>query len=1070
MKIFGVQIGKEQNTKFPIISDSNIRLKLEDQSPAIRPELKGIVIPENKKPTNIEHVGSTVLTYHTGNMGRGQFVPPEYDLAQIGRVEDTDSYVHQAFLKKIGLLFKEGYDFVGGNPKTIQYVKLRFEQMARATGVPTDELIRGIGAGLVKKSNAFLVKVRKESASGGKVRTAPGGKKEIQPVAGYFVAPPETMEVDADEFGKIRKWKQTVPGGQYKLFSPDDVVHFYFNKKEGLFFGTPTLVPVIDDIRALRKIEENIEMLIYQHLFPLFHYKIGSDEMPATMNEYGENEIDVAKREIRYMPSEGGLVTSHRHEIKLIGSENRSLRAESYLEHFKKRVFSGLGISAVDMGEGECYDEHTQTLTENGFKFHWAIDHKTEKIATFNFDTRKIEFHIPNSKYEGFYSGPMVKIKNDYVDLLVTPEHDMWVWNGKECVWTKMKAIDIAKGKAYQKFMFMSACPFQDLNGYQLNPVEQVAFAKLAGYLVANGELEKDKIKISTTGIHKGLSKFADLLTQLDIQWTIEKDITPHSQVNYIYFDANSKGGLLKDFIGPDKFINVEKLNLDLRREAVSTFTRSVFESKGLSRFRHKTDSHVEKDILQRLFLSTGMKLKVVQKTNGNDSYYHMSTNLNFRNRINSLVFLKRDVSIVQYSGITYCYNVPNHLFVTRRNNKITIQGNTANRATSDNMSRNLVDSVKDIQRTLESQFTEFVINELLLESTFGVDVLDDTNDVRLRFKEIDLDHQIKKENHYADLFQKNSITIHEARVGMGRQPFRIPTSQEIESTENIEEAYPEWYSTFWKLIDEPKMLITAGDEPYSPAAKAAAESRSTALTEAGRQETGAEKAEHEIDLEKEKAKAKAKAKPKVKKDNFLSTKFNDLESDLVLISGREKFEHDMFKQLAFATRDLMTKELKSKCMAAFSKGYSSLNKNTLQQANATILSRGKVNSRADFYLNKLMQDTIKAVERQNIADLPKSDRIQRVKAIFDSLRYRNDFIEDVEVRKIENFGLLQAAKDLGFSHWKLNLSPDACKMCKSYSIKEHSLSDLIEIEDLPPYHANARATVEIFNKEPEET
>lgn len=1068
MKIFGIQIGKEEKIKFPIISDSSIRLNLEDQGPTIRPELKGLVVPENKKPTNIEHVGSTVLTYHTGNMGRGQFIPPEYDLAQIGRVEDTDSYVHQAFLKKIGLLFKEGYDFVGGNPKTIQYVKLRFEQMARATGTPTDELIRGIGAGLVKKSNAFLVKVRKESASGGKVRTAPGKSKEIQPVAGYFVAPPETMEVDADEFGKIRKWKQTVPGGQYKLFSPEDVVHFYFNKKEGLFFGTPTLVPVIDDIRALRKIEENIEMLIYQHLFPLFHYKIGTDDLPATMNEYGENEIDVAKREIRYMPSEGGLVTSHRHEIKLIGSENRSLRAESYLEHFKKRVFSGLGISAVDMGEGECYDEHTQTLTEDGFKFHWAIDHTKEKIATFNFDTRRIEFHVPNSKYEGLYSGPMVKIKNDYVDLLVTPEHDMWVWTGDDCVWTKMKAIDIVKGKANVKFMFMSSCPFQDINGYDLNPNEQVAFAKLAGYLVASGTLEGDKIKLPTTGINKGLNKFADLLTQLDIQWEIEKDLTPNSRLNYMLFSATAKGGLLKDFVGPDKYLNTEKLNLELRRELIKTFTQVKFDDRGLNRFRYKTDSSIEKDILQRLFLSSGTRLKVVQKTNGADKYFHMSTNLNMKNRINSLILLKRDVSIVQYTGVTYCYNVPNHLFVTRRNNKITIQGNTANRATSDNMSRNLVDSVKDIQRTLESQFTEFLINELLLESTFGVDVLDDLNDVRLRFKEIDLDHQIKKENHYADLFQKNSITIHEARVGMGRQPFRIPSAQEIESVENIEELYPEWHSTFWKLIDEPKMLIAAVDEPFSPAAKAAAESRSTILTEAGRQETGAEKAESEVDLEKEKAKAKAKTK--VKKDNFLSSKFNDLESDLVLISGREKFEQDMFKQLAFATRDMMARELKSKCMAAFSKGYSSLNKNTLQQANSTILSRTKINSRADFYLNKLMQDTVKAVERQNIADLSKSDRIQRVKAVFDSLRYRNDFIEDVEIRKIENFGLLQAAKDLGFSHWKLSLSPDACKMCKSYSTKEHSLSDLIEIEDLPPYHASARATVEIFNKEPGNT
>jgi len=129
--------------------------------------------------------------------------------------------------------------------------------------------LKAVGAGLVKKSNTFLVKVRKEAASGGKSRTKPGTDTILEPVAGYFIAPAETMEVDADQFGRIRRWKQRMPDGQFKTFRPDDVVHFLFNQKEGLLFGTPTIVPVIDDIRALRKIEENVELLIYQHLFPV---------------------------------------------------------------------------------------------------------------------------------------------------------------------------------------------------------------------------------------------------------------------------------------------------------------------------------------------------------------------------------------------------------------------------------------------------------------------------------------------------------------------------------------------------------------------------------------------------------------------------------------------------------------------------------------------------------------------------------------------------------------------------------------------------------------------------------
>ena len=42
----------------------------------------------------------------------------------------------------------------------------------------------------------------------------------------------------------------------------------------------------------------------------------------------------------------------------------------------------------------------------------------------------------------------------------------------------------------------------------------------------------------------------------------------------------------------------------------------------------------------------------------------------------------------------------------------------------------------------------EDIINELLLESNFNFDPLDEENIVYFKFKEIDLELQIKKENH----------------------------------------------------------------------------------------------------------------------------------------------------------------------------------------------------------------------------------------------------------------------------------------------------------------------------------
>lgn len=1075
MKIFGFEFGKKP--QLPIVPSSAIDIAIEDEAPTIRPELKGIAIPENKLPANIIPVKPQVLTYNSKHNARGQFTPPEYDLAIIGRVEDTDSYVAQAYLKKAGLLFKEGYEFVGPNSKTVQYIKLRFQQIARASGIPTDELLKAIGTGLVKKSNVFLYKVRKESASGGRRRVLPGTNKEVEPIAAYFVIPAETMRFDADEFGRVRKWKQEMPDGRFKEYKPEDIVHFTFNKKEGMIFGTPTIVPVLDDVRALRRIEENIEMLIYQHLFPLFHYRVGTDEFPATVNEHGQDEIEIAKREIQYMPSEGGIVTSHRHEIRLIGAENRSLRAEGYLEHFKKRVFSGLGVSAVDMGEGECFDEHTMTLTETGWKFHWQIDHTKEKIGTYNPITRRIEFHLPNHKYEGFYHGKMIHFKNSVVDIMVTPNHEMWVWSNRTKHWEKKLAKDILAGKAGCRFMFLECAAYEDPVDSIYAQMEEINdLSALAGYVAALGEHDPVNGRINLRYRRLiGFERIAKLLTDLEIPWHIAcnkmgKKVISFKDNPYDHFllralDASHKTrmGLLK------------QLPLPARKLFVSSFMQAAcLYSKGKSReldrtheLKAKVYTTQERDLWQEMAVSAGYSLVARKMTDETGEFFMLYVNLRERSDGRArAVYLKQHVKEVDYAGVIYCYNVPNHLFVTRRNGKMSIQGNTANRATSDNMSRNLVDSVKDLQRHIECQFTDYIINELLLESTFGSEVLNEENRVTLKFKEIDLDYQIKKEAHYADQFAKNVITLHEARIGQGRQIFRIPTPEEIEANPNIAEQYPEWHATFWKLIGEPKTLIQAIDEPYSAVAKAAVANRSTSITAAGNAEAADEQKEREIELEKEKGKAKvAIAKPKPtakKKDNFLRQRFDDLGNDIVALVSQERVDMPWLSQLLSMTETVMINDLRSRSMAAFASGYRSLNSNANQQVDATIRSRAKIESRINFYVHRLMRNIFDMIKRQRIDELEKSDRIQKVKAIFDSLRYRTDFMHDVEIRKARNLGILEAARDLGLTEWSLVVDEESCGICKSASVVTRRLNDTISLDDVPPLHANSRTKIKV--------
>ena len=296
---------------------------------------------------------------------RGQWFKPEYQLDEIQIAQDTDGYLFRSHSKKLNRFLTAGWEIVGKNPDTVDYLKARIAEQEQSTQSPFNLLIENIASDLIRFSNCMLVKVRNLDASSGKARANINGKI-LDPVAGYFVLPFETLHFKTKSNGEIKKVRQRTPSGEQKEFSPDDLIHFYMHKKPGFAMGTPEAIPVLDDIALLRRIEENVEELIESNLFPLFHYSVGSDDFPERYGPDGRKETDIIKETIEYMPAGGIYISDHRHKIAAIGSEGRSLRIEGYLTYFKNRVFAGLGVSGVDMGEGDTANRATASVLSKG--------------------------------------------------------------------------------------------------------------------------------------------------------------------------------------------------------------------------------------------------------------------------------------------------------------------------------------------------------------------------------------------------------------------------------------------------------------------------------------------------------------------------------------------------------------------------------------------------------------------------------------------------------------------------------------------------------------------------------
>lgn len=280
------------------------------------------------------------------------FEEPDFDMEDIENAYNTDSYVRQGVDKYVDQIFKEGYSFYGKDVNTVEYLKLRLEYIAEATETPTNQFLMDIAEDLVKYGNCMIVKSRSNDVNllpqGVNIQGL-GGK---DPVVGYFCANPSTMTVMRDEHGVITKWKQETDAGEQE-FNPEDVIHFYYKRPKGNAYGTSFLVPVLDDIRALRQAEENVLKMMYRNIYPFHHVKVGTEDQPGT-----EKEVDKIIEEINNMDVEGGIVTTERVTITPIASD-KVIDAEPYLRYMEDRVFSGMGIPAIMWGRGDTANRST---------------------------------------------------------------------------------------------------------------------------------------------------------------------------------------------------------------------------------------------------------------------------------------------------------------------------------------------------------------------------------------------------------------------------------------------------------------------------------------------------------------------------------------------------------------------------------------------------------------------------------------------------------------------------------------------------------------------------------------
>ncbi len=355
-----------------------------------------------------------------------------------------------------------------------------------------------------------------------------------------------------------------------------------------------------------------------------------------------------------------------------------------------RQDFLYLGNLEAKRDWGFCYDNKTEILTNFGWKLFKDLNYKDE-VATLNKEGY-LEYKIPSKIIERKYNKKMIVFQNRHLDLVVTPNHNMYVKNIKKNNYELLEAEEVFKsinkwkfkkdafwqGKEMKYFLLPSIVKYKNKrieSSLKLNMDDWLEFLgwRISEGCTGNGKRGDYRVSISQTFAKvKYRVEIEDCLKKLNFKYRVtEKEFIIQDKQLWNY---------LKQF-GKSKDMYVPLFIKTLDKRQIMIFLNSLFKGDGNGKIdinkncNFYTSSKRLIDDVQELLLKCGLSGNVRQHKNRKDAYriniISQYNNPSFRGNSNSI--LKQ----VDYNGKIYCCTVPNHIIYVRRNGKGCWCGNS---------------------------------------------------------------------------------------------------------------------------------------------------------------------------------------------------------------------------------------------------------------------------------------------------------------------------------------------------------------------------------------------------------
>jgi len=475
----------------------------------------------------------------------------------------------------------------------------------------------------------------------------------------------------------------------------EEVNFLYFDNK-----AIPPMVLLVSGGRVSEQSVERIETYFNERIKGRanFHKIMIIEGLPATGTEMdpgadiehsGKMRVEL-KPLMQEMQQDALFQNYEQNNIKKIGRVFR-----------QPQLLTG---DTADMNRS-CYSEDTETLTENGWKLIDEIA-PDEKVAAYDPDQHAVVFVVPSERHVHEVENEMLyHYENFHTDVLVTAEHKMlfrsrYERTEEESRWRQKEAKDLT----LSRFRFRCApdpttwvgenlhpefvvprredCVHLRKDGHQHETINIDDFMTFLGYWISEGSLLQTDDPMAKHWVllsQKKPEPRARIQALLDVlPWNYSVQESVDGTTRWKISNKCLRDYLLKNCGGysADKHIPAEFMHADRRHLAY--LYGALMDGDGTEDSRENrtvriyyTKSTVLADQVQEIAMLLGYRTRVrwgagVWRVEHSD---HRETCLN----------RDRHVSLVPYTGRVYCFAVPQYgFFVTRRNGKIAIQGNTA--------------------------------------------------------------------------------------------------------------------------------------------------------------------------------------------------------------------------------------------------------------------------------------------------------------------------------------------------------------------------------------------------------